>query len=65
MKNDIIIEPGMKVTYKTEFAEEKGILKSLSGNEHAFVVYNCNGDWDSYENYTAERTRICDLEEGW
>lgn len=43
---------------------ENGIVKSIDGN-HAFVVYHCNGDWDNYHNYTAERTPISSLELGW
>ena len=56
---------GQKVTYKTDYKTEKGIVKSMSGPEHAFVVYHCGGDWDNYENYTGARTRVVDLVKGW
>lgn len=57
---------GQKVTYKTSYKEEKGIVKSLSHDEeYAFVVYHCGGDWENYQNYTAARTRFKDLKEGW
>lgn len=49
----------------TSHKKEKGIVKSVSDDEHAFVVYNCGENWDDYENYTAARTKISDLEEGW
>jgi len=65
MEDNLNFGKGTKVTYKNEFEEEKGIIKSLSGYTHAFVVYNCNNDWENYENYTAERTFIGDLEKGW
>lgn len=60
-----MFEKGQKVTYKTKFYKEHGIVKGMSGPEHVFVVYNCNEEWDNYENYTGERTRNKDLIEGW
>lgn len=65
MSGNKIFEKGQKVTYKTEFENEKGIVKSMSGPDHAFVVYHCNNDWDNYEDYTGARTKLIDLEEGW
>ncbi|MFP4661961.1 MAG: hypothetical protein ACLFPF_07220 [Halanaerobiales bacterium] len=59
------MKPGEKVTYITPYKQEKGIIKSIPDSEHAFVVYNCNEDWDNYRDYTAARTRIEDLKEGW
>ena len=59
------IKAGMKVTYRTHYKTEKGIVKSIQNDRHAFVVYYCNGDWDNYENYTAARTKVEDLEIGW
>ena len=29
------------------------------------VVYNCNGNWDHYQDYTSALTNIIDLELGW
>lgn len=60
------VKPGQKVTYAPDYGkEEKGIVKSLSNENYAFVVYHCGGNWKDYENYTAARTRIKDLKEGW
>lgn len=54
---------GDKVTYIPKI--EKGIIKSLSGDDHAFVVYNCAGEWDNYQDYTGARTELSDLKAGW
>lgn len=56
---------GDKVTYKTPFKTERGIVKSLSSEGFVFVVYNCAEEWSDYENYTAARTAIKDLYPGW
>jgi hypothetical protein len=58
-------KPGMKVTYKPK--EEKGILKSfLDGpSEAAYVIYNCNNDWENCEDYTISSTVLTDLKQGW
>lgn len=62
------IEPGMKVHYIAfEGAiPEDGIVKSVCyGLTHAFVVFKCDGNWENYYNYTAQKTRIADLHIGW
>lgn len=59
------IKVGSKVTYVTPHKTECGIVKSIPDDDYAFVVYHCAGNWDDYENYTAARTRIADLELGW
>lgn len=59
------LEQGQKVTYTTDYKTEKGIVKSVQNEDYAFVVYHCAGNWDNYQNYTAARTRIEDLEPGW
>ena len=64
--------PGDTVRY-VPFADcdsslwENGIVKSLNLDDptHVFVVYNCGGNWDNYENYTAESTHISCLEPNW
>lgn len=44
--------------------EENGIVKSIT--EHGvFVVYNCGGDWENYQDYTAANTNPRDLRFGW
>ena len=61
---------GDKVTY-IPFEEcdrslyEHGIVKAPSVDNYLFVVFNCGGNWDEYSNYTAQRTCIDDLREGW
>ena len=58
-------EEGDKVTYISYNKKEHGIIKSIPDQEHAFVVYNCAGLWDKYKGYTAARTEIKDLVQGW
>ena len=64
------IKIGQKVQYKlfkncNEILIENGIIKSFSNSNDVFVVYKCNNDWDYYYNYTAAKTCIKDLKEGW
>lgn len=59
-------KPGDKVTYVPGYGpSEIGIVKSISDNDHVFVVYHCNNEWNNYEHYTAARTRTVDLVDGW
>lgn len=44
---------------------QNGIIKSFSDDEHVFVVYHWDENLKDYQNYTAARTRICDLHPGW
>lgn len=45
---------------------ENGIIKRLAPNgQGAFVVYNCNGQWNNIDNYTAANTNFRDLKLGW
>jgi hypothetical protein len=64
------LKVGDKVTYlftniaKCEF--ENGIVKSIPINgAFVFVVFNCNDDWDNYQNYTAQCVSIQHLKYGW
>ena len=58
--------PSMEVRYVPSHGQiENGIIKSLSDENHVFVVYNCDGNWFQYRDYTAARTRISDLKLGW
>ena len=59
------MEIGQKVTYVSVGKVERGIVKSFSDDEHVFVVYHCDGNWDRYFDYTAARTEIIDLVLGW
>lgn len=59
---------GQKVRYlpKGVMGWENGIIKEIREEDNAvFVVYNCNDDWDNYQNYTAARTNLSDLKDGW
>jgi len=53
------------VTYVSFGKKEHGIVKSLSDENHVFVVYHCAGNWGRYFDYTAARTEIGDLLPGW
>ena len=56
---------GDKVTYITTGKKEYGIVKSIADDEDVFVVYNCGGDWDHYQDYTAAKTHVYELHPGW
>ena len=51
--------------YKKSGRFENGKVKSIAPNGGVFVVYNCGGNWDNFENYTAANTRPEDLNLGW
>lgn len=56
---------GDKVHYDPGYKKpENGIVKSLSSGS-AFVVYNCDDDWDNYQEYTGSRTYFEHLKPGW
>lgn len=62
------LKPGDKVHYTAnpQRGIENGIFKDYASHmQGAFVVYNCQGDWDNYKNYTAANTNFSDLELGW
>lgn len=63
------IKPGDKVHYKPDFygkdEAENGIVKEVSGNIGAFVVYKCDGNWDNYYDYTGQLTWAESLHYGW
>lgn len=46
---------------------ENGIVKEVPehSTDSVRVVYNCNGDWKNYENYTSALTNVRDLFIGW
>lgn len=62
---------GMRVCYSPDsnslLNTENGIVKSFPEdyNGYVFIVYNCNGDWDNYMNYTGQSTKISRLIIGW
>lgn len=43
---------------------ENGMVKSV-WSDSAFVVYNCDNDWDHFKEYTGVRTQFAHLRQGW
>lgn len=59
-------KPGDKVTYTADYSSgEHGVVKSVRSYDYCFVVYNCAGNWDRIDDYTAAKTNIRDLKPGW
>lgn len=55
-------DKGRRVIYKDGAGhKEYGLIKSWN-YKWVFVVYNCAGDWDNYQDYTAAATDPKDLE---
>jgi hypothetical protein len=71
MNNIANLRIGDKVHYQpTHYGDkewENGIIKEIRDNvfKSVLVVYNCNGNWDNYINYTSAKTNLCDLQPGW
>jgi len=55
------LEPGDKVNYE---GRENGVVKKLGSNK-VFVVFNCGGDWENFEKYTAAMCKPRQLKRGW
>ena len=62
---------GDKVHYKPshfshyrDYKAENGKVKRIT-NDLVFVVYHCDNNWDSYEDYTSAATNPRYLEYGW
>ena len=61
-----VVEPGEKVHYAPDHGEiENGVVKTINSYGTVFVVYNCNGEWDRINEYTACATDPQDLRQGW
>lgn len=62
---------GDKVHYQPEYYSddnwENGIVKEIREGkaDGVWVVYHCNGEWDSYADYTSALTNLRDLKLGW
>ena len=62
---------GDKVHYKpSHYGEdewENGVVKEIPDhtNKAVRVVYNCNGEWGHFKDYTSALTSIEDLHFGW
>lgn len=46
---------------------ENGVVKGFHKHQKhsVFVVYNCNGEWHKYQEYTGALTSLRDLKKGW
>lgn len=44
---------------------QNGIIKTVRDEDNFFVVYNCNEDWDNYEDYGSQLTNVKYLKNGW
>jgi hypothetical protein len=68
----VIMHPGDTVLYIVPQSPgnnmprtQKGIILSIADDEHAFVVYDCGGEWLNYQDYTAAKTNVKQLVLGW
>ncbi len=45
---------------------ENGMIKEIRDSlDSVWVVYNCNGNWNRYKDYTGALTNLRDLKLGW
>jgi len=72
IKNQALLKVGDKVCYQPAHLKAKGEYENGRVKEipdHTFdyvrVVYNCNGDWNNFHNYTSALTDLTDLDMGW
>jgi ABC-type sugar transport system substrate-binding protein len=62
---------GQKVHYQPahygEAEWENGIIKEIreGRKDGVWVVYNCAGNWDRFQDYTGALTHLRDLKPGW
>jgi len=62
---------GNKVHYQPDHYApdewENGMIKEIrqDRDDAVWVVYNCNGDWKHYTDYTSACTNLRDLKYGW
>lgn len=63
------LKEGDHVTYWPAYKikGEIGIVKRVreDNDQYVFVVYNCAGNWEHYQDYTAASSPIKDLFKGW
>ena len=59
--------PGSTVMYRkaSTAAPQRGVVKEVIDNQHAFVVYHCNNEWEQFRKYTGQHTNVKYLSEGW
>lgn len=54
---------GKYIDYVSHEKRQTGRIKNIcSDNRYAWIVYNCNDDWDNYTDYTGARTSVLDTE---
>ena len=60
---------GSKVHYQPEHYGnnkwENGVVKEIRHPDGVWVVYNCDGNWDRFWDYTGAKTNLRDLGMGW
>ena len=46
---------------------ENGVIKEIRPGvtDAVWVVYNCNGEWHRYKEFTSAKTNLRDLKLGW
>ena len=62
---EVFDNEGLVIGCKDKYSN--GIVKEIPKHttESVRVVYNCNNNWDNYQNYTSALTNVRDLELGW
>lgn len=59
-------KPGDRVNYaNSNGRRENGVVKKCTNQLCTYVVFNCGGDWEHYESYTAEACQDWLLSPGW
>ncbi len=64
------VEIGSRVHYQpSHYGDryENGLVKEIRAGvtDAIWVVYNCAGEWDRYQEYTSAKTNVGDLYLGW
>lgn len=54
------LKVGAYVIYRTKHKTEPGRIKSWN-DKYVFMVYNCNQEWDRFQDYTGSATKREDL----
>ena len=49
---------GEWVLYDNGHEYRAGRIKHVKGGSNVFVVFHCDGDWDNFQDYTAESTPV-------
>lgn len=72
IQNIAALRIGQKVHYRPQHYEEigeweNGMIKEIRANclDAIWVVYNCNGEWHRFKDYTSAKTNLNDLFAGW